>query len=256
MTPAEAGLAVLIGAISGVLAGLFGVGGGIVMTPGIQVGLGASPIVSLATPLPIILPTALSGALRYRRDGEVDLAAAGWLIVGGIPAAVVGALATEAVPTHFLLVVTAALLAWQAVGIIRGANRGPGEARSEPGLGAFVAIGVAAGLISGLLGIGGGLIMVPAMAGLLGMPLRRALGTSLAAICGMVVPGTIVHAALGNIDWAIALFATIGAVPGARVGAAIALGTRERTLRLLVGGFMLAVAVAYGLRQATALVSG
>jgi hypothetical protein len=91
--------------------------------------------------------------------------------------------------------------------------------------------------------------MVPAMAGLLGMPLRRALGTSLAAICGMVIPGTVVHALLGNIDWAIALFATIGAVPGARLGAAIALGTRERTLRILVGCFMLSVAVLYGARE-------
>ena len=95
--------------------------------------------------------------------------------------------------------------------------------------------------------------MVPAMAGILGIPLRRALGTSLAAICGMVIPGTIVHAVLGNIDWPIVLFAVIGAVPGARLGAAIALGTRERTLRFLVGGFMLAVAVAYGLREVLVL---
>ena len=57
------------------------------------------------------------------------------------------------------------------------------------------------------------------------------------------------HAALGNIDWAIFAFVTIGAVPGARIGATLALGTRERTLRLLVGGFMLLVAVAYGARR-------
>ncbi|HEY8018612.1 MAG TPA: sulfite exporter TauE/SafE family protein, partial [Actinomycetota bacterium] len=55
-------IAVLIGLVSGILSGLFGVGGGIVMTPGIQVLLGTAPIVALATPLPVILPTAIAGA--------------------------------------------------------------------------------------------------------------------------------------------------------------------------------------------------
>jgi uncharacterized membrane protein YfcA len=256
VSPAEVATAIGIGVVSGILAGLFGVGGGIVMTPGFQVLLGLAPIVALATPLPVILPTATSGALRYRRDGELDLPAAGWMMAAGIPAAIIGALATELVDARILLLVTAALLGWQSVGIIRGAGTRGGTARRSPTRGAFLVIGVLAGLISGLLGIGGGLVMVPAMAGFLGMPLRRALGTSLAAIVGMVIPGTIVHAALGNIDWAVALLAMIGAVPGARAGAALALGTRERTLRWLVGSFMLLVAVAYGIGEARALVRG
>jgi hypothetical protein len=98
--------------------------------------------------------------------------------------------------------------------------------------------------------------MVPLMAGWLGMPLRRALGTSLAAIVVMVVPGTVVHALNGNIDWAIALGLTIGAVPGARIGSAIALGTRERTLRVAVGAFLLVVSLLYGARQLSDLVKG
>ena len=77
--------------------------------------------------------------------------------------------------------------------------------------------------------------MVPMLAGVLGMPLKRALGTSLLAIVALVVPGTIVHAALHHIDWTVFLVLTIGAVPGARIGARLALGTKERTLRLLVG---------------------
>jgi len=256
VTPAQAALAVGIGLVSGVLAGLFGVGGGIVMTPAFQTMLGLPPIVALATPLPVIIPTAVAGAFRYRRVGEIDLPAAGWMVAAGIPAAVIGALATEVVATGLLLMVTAALLAGQAVGIVRGAGRPVREARRSASPGTFLAIGVVAGLISGLLGIGGGLVMVPAMAGFLGMPLRRALGTSLAAIVGMVVPGTIVHAVLGNIDWLVAAFAALGAVPGARLGAWIALGTKERTLRLLVGGFMFVVAVAYGVSEALRLVEG
>ncbi len=106
-----------------------------------------------------------------------------------------------------------------------------------------------AGFVSGLLGIGGGLVIVPLLAGVVGMPLKRALGTSLLAIVVLVVPGTVVHAALGHIDWWLVVGLTLGAVPGARIGATIALGTRERTLRLLVGSFLLLVALIYGVRE-------
>ena len=89
----------------------------------------------------------------------------------------------------------------------------------------YIGIGLVAGFVSGLLGIGGGLVMVPMLAGWLGMPLKRALGTSLLAIVALVIPGTITHAVLGHIDWAVVLVVTVGAVPGARLGAQIALGS-------------------------------
>lgn len=254
MSGAHAALGVMIGLVSGVLSGLFGVGGGIVMTPGIQVLLGARPIVALATPLPVIFPTALTGAETYRRAGEVDTHAALWMVGPGVGGAVLGAWLTRLIDTHLLLVITAALLAYQAVAILRGA-RPKGSVTSREGRPALYAeIGLVAGLVSGLLGIGGGLVMVPMLAGVLGMPLKRALGTSLLAIVALVVPGTIVHAALHHIDWMVFLVVTIGAIPGAGIGARIALGTKERTLRLLVGSFLLVVALAYGLDEAVALV--
>ena len=82
------------------------------------------------------------------------------------------------------------------------------------------------------------------------MPLKRALGTSLLAIVALVIPGTITHAVLGNIDWVLVLVVTIGAIPGARLGARLALGARERTLRIAVGAFLLVIAIAYGVSEA------
>lgn len=257
MTPVELLGGIAVGFAAGVLSGMFGVGGGIVMTPGLQLGLGAAPIVALATPLPVILPTALTGAWRYRKAGEIDLRAGGWMAVAGLPASALGAQVTEYVDTHLLLLGTAALLGWQAVSVLRGSTRrsaagGGGVA----GTGAFLAIGALAGFVSGLLGIGGGIVMVPLMVAWLGMPLKRALGTSLAAIVLLVLPGTVVHAVHGNIDWGLCAVLIVGAVPGARVGAGIALGTAERTLRILVGSFLLFVAVVYGLGEARALFGG
>ena len=117
----------------------------------------------------------------------------------------------------------------------------------------FTAAGLVAGFLSGLLGIGGGLVMVPLLAGWLGMPLKRALGTSLLAIVALVVPGTIVHAALGHIDVGIGVALAVGAIPGARVGAALALGAKERTLRVVVGGGLLAISIAYAVDQAVTM---
>jgi uncharacterized membrane protein YfcA len=252
VTAADAIWGVAIGVLAGILSGMFGVGGGIVMTPAIDAAIPTiTPIQAIATPLPVIFPTSITGAYTYAKAGEVDRRAAVWMASLGLLGAVGGAFATELVDPTLLLLATAALLGWQSVGIIRGPRRRPGEADgsvvTSPGV--YAAIGAGAGAISGLLGIGGGLVMVPLLSGWCRMPLKRALGTSLLTIPALVIPGTIVHAALGNIDWGLALFLTIGAVPGARIGATIALGTAERTLRRIVGSGMFAIAVLYAAQQ-------
>jgi uncharacterized membrane protein YfcA len=153
------------------------------------------------------------------------------------------------------LFVSAVLLGWQALAILRNADRSAVPEHREISPPILGGIGAAAGFVSGLLGIGGGLVIVPLLAGRLGMPLKRALGTSLLAIVALVIPGAIVHAALGHIDAGIWLALTVGAVPGARVGAWLALGTAERTLRTVVGAGLLVVALAYATDQIATMLS-
>jgi uncharacterized membrane protein YfcA len=256
VTVADAAIGVAIGVVAGILSGMFGVGGGIVMTPAIDAALPVPPIQAIATPLPVIFPTSITGAYTYAKAGEVDRRAAAWMASLGVAGAALGALGTEIVDPTWLLLATAALLGWQSIGIIRGTERGRAADAREPTTTpiAYAAIGFAAGAVSGLLGIGGGLVMVPLLSGWCGMPLKRALGTSLLTIPALVVPGTIVHASLGNIDWPLALWLTVGAVPGARIGATIALATRDKTLRRLVGSGMLAIAVLYAGQQLATLI--
>lgn len=259
MTPLDIVVALVIGFSAGVLSGLFGVGGGIAMTPGVQVFLATPAITALATPLPVIIPTAITGAARYRAAGELDPVGARWMALTGFFTAIGGAFLTKVIEPHILLLVTAVLLGWQSTSVLLGARTGarPKERTYHAATPvAFGAIGVVAGTASGLLGIGGGLIMVPLLLNWLGMPLRRALGTSLAAMLAMVIPGTIVHAFLGHVDWLLALVLTVGAVPGARIGAGIALGSRERTLRIAVGAFLLAAALLYGAKELVHLLKG
>jgi uncharacterized membrane protein YfcA len=243
MTPAEVAIAVLAGFASGVLSGAFGIGGAILTTPAIQVLLGAPPLIAVGTPLPVIFPTTITGAISYHRAGHLDFRAVKWASGPGVVAAVGGALLTGVIEPHLLLLATALLLCWQAVSLARGRDPEPGAERTIPGP-ALAASGVAAGAVSGLLGVGGGIVLVPVLTWL-GMPLRRAIGTSLVVITVLVIPGTIVHTALGHVDWAIAFALVVGVVPGARLGAHLAIRARDRTLRLVVGAFFGLIGVAY-----------
>jgi uncharacterized protein len=249
VTPFRFVLGILVGFVAGIGSGLFGVGGGVVTTPAVNVLLGGTAIEAVATPLPVIFPTSLVGAWTYYRAGEVSLRAAGWGSLTGIPGAIAGAYLTDFVNAHLLLFVTAILLAWTAYQVIRGRTpRVPWERGKTPRW-KYAAIGLGAGFVSGLLGVGGGIVMVPAFTVLIGMPLRRALGTSLVTISALVIPGTLVHWWLGHIDWAIFAALTVGVVPGARIGAKLALGVKEQTLRMTVGLFLLAIALLYGARE-------
>ena len=248
----------LIGLVAGVMSGLFGIGGGTVMTPAVQVLLGTPPIIALATPLPAIFPTAITGAWTYRQGGELDERAAAWIVGPGILGAVAGAALTDVIDTDLLLIVTALLLAREAVKILQGAGRR--EAAGEPKEGTpmqLAGIGLAAGFVSGLLGVGGG-HHHRAHAGRHPPDAAEAGARDVAARHRRArrspARSSMRHSAISTGRSSAAL--TVGAVPGARIGARLALGTRERTLRLLVGSFLLVVAVAYGAGEVVRLVQG
>ena len=268
-------LTLLLRFATGVLSALFGIGGAIVSNPGLRA-LGAAPLVAVGTTLPSILPGAISGTLRYRREGLVDWRLVTPAAASGLLAVVGGALLSHAVPGegHLLLLLIAVLLAftaWRtAVTPPTPPDPAPAEGQEDP-TGARAAepvggeglaprlrwraagIGVVAGLLSGLLGIGGGVIMVPAFTELLSLPLKAAIATSLVCVGIFGVPATITHAFLGDIDWRLATLLTIGVIPGARVGASLTIRTAERRLRLAVGVFLGLIALVYFVTETRAL---
>ncbi|HEV3452784.1 MAG TPA: sulfite exporter TauE/SafE family protein [Acidimicrobiia bacterium] len=269
-------LTALFGVGTGILSGMFGIGGAIVSTPAIRV-LGATPLAAVASTIPSIIPSAVSGALRYGRERLIDWRIVAWTGGAGMAAAVGGALATDAVPGggHPLMIATAVLVGFGAYRLGRPAavpepepvvategltDAAPGLAnlharpprRAEPWR--LAVIGVAAGAVSGLLGIGGGVLLVPAFTGWVRLSIKPALATSLACVGVLAVPALITHAALGHIDWLYALPLCVGVVPGARLGAHLTIRSSDRTLRLLVGGVLGVIAVAYGLGETLALV--
>ena len=106
-----------------------------------------------------------------------------------------------------------------------------------------VAIGLIAGLASGYVGVGGGFIMVPLMLSIIGIPMRKASGTSLIAVMILAIPGVIEQGIIGNINYLAGIAIVIGTIPGAVIGAKLVTKVPERTLRLLFGCFLIVAAI-------------
>jgi uncharacterized membrane protein YfcA len=256
-------LTALRGTATGVLSGLFGVGGGVISQPGMRV-LGLPPLVVIGTALPVIIPGAASGVVRYVRAGLIQWPAVVATVPTGLAAAVVGGVASERVPGdgHLLQLATAGLLGFSSY---RMARTAPSAAPDEPiaesdaldapadapptvalGLGGrYAAIGATSGLLSGLLGIGGGIVMVPAFVQLAGLHVKTAIATSLVCVGLFAVPGAVTHAVQGHIDWRMATLLVVGVVPGARLGAALTIKAADRRMRVTVASFLGATAVLY-----------
>jgi uncharacterized membrane protein YfcA len=252
-----------VGLAAGVLSGMFGVGGAVVSTPGIRA-LGVEPIMAVGSTIPAILPGALTGAYRYAREGLVD-----WrigLVCGGTGAvfALGGAEVSDVVDARWLMVLTACLLAWSGLSIIRKArispaaaagatSAGPGAEARRVGTPALTTVGAISGFVAGLLGVGGGVVMMPVFTTILRIPVKVAVASSLVAVAIFSVPAMANHARLGHIDWEVALLLVAGTVPGAQVGARLTIGNTERTVQILLGVFLLSVAVIYGVAEAVAI---
>jgi hypothetical protein len=264
---------VAVGAGSGVLSALAGVGGAVVSTPGIRA-LGASPIVSVGSTVPAIIPGAITGTIRYAKQGLVDWPVG--LSVGGAGAvsALGGAWLSDHVDARILMVLTAMLVLWSSLSVLRrkpsaltddpaeivpptpNLRRNLGsspiirrkfgaEGRRRPPLPLLVTLGLGAGLIAGLLGVGGGIVLVPAFTILLGMEVKETIATSLVAVAMMSTTSLLGHMLEGHVHWSYALPLVVGVVPGARIGSKIAVAASQRTMQLVCGWLLLVLGLVY-----------
>jgi hypothetical protein len=259
-------LTLLLGVATGVLSAMFGLGGAVVSTPGIRA-LGATPLQGIGSTLPSTFPSALTGTLRYHREGFVLWRAVKWTAAFGAPAAVLGSLVTGAIPGkgHLQMIATAALVGLTAYRTSRQPASVPAVVVPAPekcdpvpvlraGWWQYALIGTAAGMLSGLLGVGGGILMVPAFQSWLKMGLKETIATSLACVGLLAIPGTITHTIKHHIDWTFALPLCVGVVPGAQIGARFAIKSADQSLRRITGIVLGALAVVYGIAEIIALV--
>ena len=234
----------LIGAGVGFLGGLFGKGGSAVATP-LLAAVGIPPAVALAAPLPATIPGTLTALRPYWRVGLVDRRAVAWTIGVGLPATVAGAIATRWIGGGPLVTVTDVVVA--ALGLRFLLRPDSHEVVRDVSHERARTIGVAllVGLAAGLLANSGGFLLAPLYVAALRMPMKPAFGSSLAASCALAIPGTVVHAALGHIDWTVVAVFAAASVPLSSVGARLALRTNAGRLERVYGGVLLVLGTTF-----------
>jgi uncharacterized protein len=231
----------VVGLGVGFLGGLFGKGGSAVATP-LLAAVGIPAIAAVASPLPAVIPATIVSARAYARSGHVDrsLLVPGALI--GLPATLLGALTTRWVGGSTLVVATEVVLLALGVRFVLHPDE-PHEAPRPVGhrVARVAVVAAAVGFLAGLLANAGGFLFAPLFVVVLRTSLKDAFGTSAALASVLAVPGTIAHAAMGHIDWAVTFVFALTSVPLAGVGARVAMRMRVQSLSRFYGAGLIAL---------------
>jgi uncharacterized protein len=235
----------ILGLIAGALGSLMGLGGGIIVVPALMILSGylailsgVTPQIAVGTSLLIMIFTGLSSTLTYLKQKTVDLRSGLLFFSGSGPGALVGVYFNNGINAKLFLILFGAFIIFISFVLIIRKHLKPlkltkkGIKREylndsgdtiEYGYHPILAISIAfiVGLCSGLFGIGGGSIMVPAMILLFGFPPHRAVATSMFMIFLSAILSSATHIALGNINWLYALALVPGAWFGGVLGATI-----------------------------------
>lgn len=260
MDMVEVLLLVVLGLVAGVFSGMFGIGGGSIIVPILIYAWGVSQTEANGTSLAILLmPVGILAALSYYRAQKLEIKVSALIALGLTIGSYFGAeLALNARPlalmlsyVGFLMVVSvyyinprsfmSRVYQKQRVNKLETDEADSWSVKLIP-----LMIGLVAGVLSGLFGIGGGLLIVPALVIIMGFSQKVATGTSLGALLLPVgLPGVLRYSIEGKIDFGVVAPIAIGIVFGAIVGATITLGLSDKTVRRLYGGFLFLVALRF-----------
>lgn len=204
-------LSLLFGAVIGLALGLLGAGGSILAVPALVYGVGQPLSAAIPASLAVVAVSSLGGVLPNQRRRAVQWRIAGVFGAAGIPAAFAGAALGRMIPQRWLLLAFAALMVVVAVRMLRGSDEPTGACRTREGginwrscLPKSILAGLGVGLLTGLFGVGGGFVIVPALSLLLGLGAQQAVATSLAVVFINSVAGLTAHAsAVSDIDYTV-----------------------------------------------------
>jgi uncharacterized protein len=237
-------IAAAVGAVVGLASGAFGTGGSALATP-LLAAAGIPPIVAVASPLPASIPSTAIAGRAYARAGMRDRSLVGVGIAVGLPFTAAGALLTRWIPGAPLVAASGVLVLVLAVRMLVqpvAAHEDVAPDAAQPNRTLVVALVAAVAFVSGLLANAGGFLLAPVFVGVLHLPLKRALGSSLGIALALAIPATIVHALLGHIVWPLTIAFGVASVPFARLGAHLSLRADTVRLARTYGAVLLATA--------------
>ncbi|MEY2967874.1 MAG: hypothetical protein RIQ64_501 [Actinomycetota bacterium] len=232
----------IVGLGAGFLSGIFGVGGGILIVPGLVFFAKMDQRRAHGTSLAAVLPISLASLVTYWSHDHVDWHVALWLAIGAVGGAILGTKLLKTARHDVLSYGFATVLIVSALRLYWTTSADGRTDLSVVAAIALVVIGVATGTLAGLLGVGGGVIMIPAMVLLLGEMNVMAKGTSLAVIIPTSITGTIRNRKTANVDVKAAVVVGLSGVVSAVVGGSIAADMSESLSNALFATLLLVVA--------------
>ena len=235
-------LAVVLAVFVGISLGLLGGGGSILTVPLLAYVAGMDPKQAIATSLFVVGVTSAVGAITHARAGRVRWKVAGVFGAAAMAGAYAGGRLAHFVPGTVLLIAFAMIMIAAAVAMLRGRKDLADDSDGPLPVIKIVALGATVGMISGLVGAGGGFLLVPALALLGGLPMPAAVATSLVVISMQSFAGLAGHLATDSIDWKLAGMVTAAAVVGSVIGGLLLPHVNPATLRKGFGWFVLAMA--------------
>lgn len=217
-------VALLFGVLLGLLISLVGGGGSIVTVPVLVYLLGEDIHTATTTSLVIVGLTSLAGAIPYARSGRIAVPTALVFGAAGIGGAFIGTALNALVSGELLLLLFGVLMLVTALrmAFVRIATIAPATKSSSQKRLATIGIGFTVGIMTGLFGVGGGFLIVPALVLLLHFPMSIAVGTSLMVIAINSLAGIVAHAGSATIDFRVALLITLGGLVGTLFGSTAA----------------------------------
>lgn len=233
------GLAVFVG----IALGLLGGGGSILTVPLLAYVAGMDAKQAIATSLLVVGVTSAVGAVSHARNGRVQWRTGLIFGAAGMAGAYAGGILARFIPGGVLLIGFAAMMIATAIAMLRGRKtiEATGAGAGHLPIPKIVAEGLVVGLVTGLVGAGGGFLVVPALALLGGLPMPVAVGTSLVVIAMKSFAGLAGYLSSVQIDWAVATAVTVAAVIGALLGARLTALIDPDVLRKAFGWFVLAM---------------
>jgi uncharacterized membrane protein YfcA len=230
---------VVVGVLAGCTAGLFGVGGGVIIVPALVMLAGFEHKLATGTSLTAIVPISLAALAGYAIGDEVDWAAGACVTVGAVVGAVIGTRLLVRLRTPLLQVLFSGVMAAAAVRMMVEEADGTGRPELTATMAlAMVLLGLGAGLLAGLFGVGGGIIMVPALTLLFGVPHVLAKGTSLAIIVPTAVMATVRNRRTGLTALRPAAAVGVAGVVSAALASQVSLGLDPAVARSLFAGLL------------------
>jgi uncharacterized protein len=247
-----------IGIVAGVLAGMFGIGGGVVIVPALILFSGFTIVQANGTSLAaLLLPVGILAVISYYRAGLINIRISAYVSSGLILGVIAGSYIALNIPVSFLKIFYGIFLlyvSWSFMDPValwkkfvnkeEVINNKPEKHHTSYRFYFYLLVGITAGILSGMFGIGGGLVIVPILIAFLHFDAKKAIGTSLGALLLPVTfPGVVMYHNAGQLEFGYAIPVAAGLVVGALFGAKITIGLSSHIVKRVYAIFTTAMAV-------------